>query len=99
MAVQYITLRAFLFRQEMFICRRKLFYAREPKDCLTNTYNPELLLLNRANMDMSIVSDTYAVIAYLLGYLTKEETGISQLLRKTNEECRKKPDIFIEISP
>ena len=73
--------------------RRKLIYAREPKDCLTNTYNPELLLLNRANMDMSIVGDTYAVIAYLLGYLTKEETDISQLLRKTNEECRKKPDI------
>ena len=43
--------------------------------------------LHLANHDIQIVIDQYACAQYVCGYLTKNEGGISKLLKAVNEEC------------
>ena len=67
-----------------------VFHQRSSTCLNINNYNPSLLLLNRANMDLTWISgiktliiinvynsfvDTYAIVAYILGYLTKVIDG------------------------
>jgi len=40
-------------------------------------------------MDMSFILDEYACVAYILGYLTKGERGLSRLLKQIDEEAKK----------
>ena len=42
--------------------------------------------LHKANHDIQICIDQYSVAQYICGYLTKNESGISQLLKSVNEE-------------
>ena len=64
-----------------------VFHSRRPACLSINNYNPHLLLLNGANMDLTWISgvpslynlsgikicfaDAFATISYILGYLTK----------------------------
>ena len=43
--------------------------------------------LHQANHDIQIVIDQFACAQYVCGYLTKNEGGISKLLRAVNDEC------------
>ena len=60
---------------------------REVKDIFTNGYNKKIMKLHFANHDIQIVIDQYACAQYVCGYLTKNEGGISKLLKAVNEEC------------
>ena len=42
--------------------------------------------LHKANHDIQICIDQYSVAQYICGYLTKNESGISKLLKAVNEE-------------
>ena len=42
--------------------------------------------LHQANHDFQMVIDHYACAQYVCGYLTKNESGMSKLLRAVNEE-------------
>lgn len=44
--------------------------------------------LHRANHDLQICIDLYAVAQYVCGYLTKNESGISKLLKAIDEESK-----------
>ena len=56
---------------------------RGPGDAFTNAYNPTLLRVWRANMDIQLISNSYAAAAYCAGYMTKAETGgIRQAVRE-----------------
>jgi hypothetical protein len=59
---------------------------REVKDIFTNGYNKLIMTLHLANHDIQIVIDMYAAAQYVCGYLTKNEAGISKLLKAVNEE-------------
>ena len=64
----------------------ELFLHRDCCDLFTNNYNPNILKIHRANMDLSFVIDEYACVAYILGYLTKNESGLSRLLHEIEIE-------------
>ena len=66
---------------------------REVKDIFTNGYNPKIMRLHQANHDIQIVIDQFACAQYVCGYLTKNEGGISKLLKAVND------DFFINLSP
>ena len=73
-----------------------VFHERKPANLHINAYNPALLILNGSNMDMTwisgknfifrwswvyvLISDAFATIAYILGYLTK----VHILIQKCN---------------
>ena len=42
--------------------------------------------LHKANHDLQICIDQYSCAQYICGYLTKNENGISKLLKAVNDE-------------
>ena len=59
---------------------------REVKDIFINGYNKKLMKLHKANHDVQPCIDQYSCAQYICGYLTKNESGISKLLKAVNEE-------------
>ena len=59
---------------------------RETKDLFLNGYNKKIMKLHKANHDIQICIDHYSVAQYICGYLTKNEAGISRLLKAVNDE-------------
>ena len=59
---------------------------REVKDVFVNGYNPMIMRLHKANHDLQICIDQYSCAQYICGYLTKNESGMSKLLKAVNEE-------------
>ena len=59
---------------------------REVKDIFTNAYNKNVMILHLSNHDMQIVIDQFAAAQYVCGYLTKNEAGMSRLLKAVNDE-------------
>ena len=59
---------------------------RSVRDIFINGYNQIIMKLQVANHDLQIVIDPYAAGQYILGYLTKNESGQSRLLKLVNEE-------------
>ena len=59
---------------------------RDVKNIFVNGYNSSIMRLHRANHDLQICIDHYAAAQYVCGYLTKNESGISKLLKAVNEE-------------
>ena len=41
-----------------------------------NNYNEEMLICWNGNMDIQLAMDTYAVTTYILGYISKDESGM-----------------------
>ena len=65
----------------------KIFLKRKVKDIFTNGYNKKIMRLHQANHDLQLVIDQFACAQYVCGYLTKNEAGISKLLKAVNDEC------------
>ena len=65
----------------------KIFLKRKVKDMFTNGYNKKFMRLHLANHDIQLVIDMYCCAQYVCGYLTKNEAGISKLLKAVNDEC------------
>ena len=60
---------------------------RRPADILTNNFNKKLLKLHQANIDIQYCVDEYAVAEYICNYVTKNESGLSSLLKNINDEA------------
>ena len=60
---------------------------RNVEHIFINGYNQKIMKLHLANHDLQIVIDQYAAAQYVCGYLTKNEGGISKLLKAVNDEC------------
>ena len=43
------------------------------KDCWINNYNPDLLDIWNANMDIQYITDPYNCVMYILSYISKAE--------------------------
>ena len=59
---------------------------RKVKDIFVNGYNPKIMRLHEANHDLQICIDQYSCAQYICGYLTKNESGMSKLLKAVNDE-------------
>ena len=59
---------------------------RKVKDIFVNGFNPKIMRLHKANHDLQICIDHYSCAQYICGYLTKNESGMSKLLKAVNEE-------------
>ena len=66
--------------------RAAVVLKRETKDLFLNGYNKNIMKLHKANHDIQICIDHYSVAQYICGYLTKNEAGISKLLKAVNDE-------------
>lgn len=67
----------------------KVFLKRTPAEIKINAFNPAILQLHRANMDIQFVLDPYSCAAYILNYINKANKGMSKLLRRIVEETRR----------
>uniref|UniRef100_A0A8C4QE75 ATP-dependent DNA helicase n=1 Tax=Eptatretus burgeri TaxID=7764 RepID=A0A8C4QE75_EPTBU len=67
----------------------KIFPKRDCCDIFTNNYNANILKIHQANVDISFIPYEYACVAYILGYLTKNESGLSRLLHQIEVESAK----------
>ena len=59
---------------------------RNVRDLFVNGYNSNLMRLHKANHDIQLCVDQYSCAQYICGYLTKNESGMSKLLKAVDEE-------------
>ncbi len=67
--------------------RPHVIYKRNPCDVYINNYNPVILKALEANMDMQIITNIWACIAYITSYITKPEKSMSELMKKAAKEA------------
>jgi len=51
-------------------------------------YNENILNIQKANMDISYVLNEFACVAYIMGYITKGEVGLSRMLHQIEVESK-----------
>ena len=56
-----------------------------------NNYNKEWMKAWQANMDIQVAFDTYSVISYIVGYVLKEESGVTKALLQTLKQVKNRP--------
>ncbi|CAF3286262.1 unnamed protein product [Rotaria sp. Silwood2] len=69
--------------------KAKVFLKRAPNEIRINAYNPQIMSLHRANMDIQFILDPYACLKYCVEYINKSENGMSKLLREALNELKK----------
>ena len=69
--------------------REQLMLRRRVEERRSNAYNPEILSLWEANMDIQFVLDPYACVMYIINYVGKSQRGISALLRQVIADAKK----------
>jgi hypothetical protein len=60
---------------------------RDLQNLFTNNFNTKIMKIHPANHDIQLCIDPYSVAQYIVGYLSKNESGMSALLKKVDEEC------------
>lgn len=66
----------------------KIFLKRGSLDVGINVYNPDILSLWEANIDVQYITDELAVAVYMVNYISKSEAGLSKLLRQAVADTR-----------
>jgi hypothetical protein len=69
--------------------KAKVFLKRAPNEIKINAYNPMIMSLHKANMDIQFILDAYACSMYCVDYISKSENGMSKLLREALNELKK----------
>ena len=63
-----------------------VFMKRKVRDLFINGYNKKIMRIFKANHDLQICIDQYSCAQYICGYLCKNESGMSKLLKAVDEE-------------
>lgn len=71
------------------IKKSKVFLRRNSLEIAINCYNPTILSLFEANIDLQFVVEEYAVANYIVNYISKVEGGMSKLLREAAADIDK----------
>ena len=66
-----------------------VFLKRGVKSIRANNYNETLLKVWGGNMDIQYILNPYSVCQYIVSYIGKSYRGMSKLLRKVTNECKK----------
>ena len=64
------------------VCGNNVILKRNPSESWINNYNPDILKLWRANMDVQYILDPYACVMYIAAYLVKNERSMSEMLKQ-----------------
>ena len=72
-----------------------IYLKRETQDILTNNFNPVLMALIRANIDLQYVFEPFSCANYMTNYVTKNESGYSHTLKRIEEEFKNLGDYEI----
>ena len=59
---------------------------RKPSDCWINSYNPDILRVWQANMDIQFILNPYACVMYIASYMLKSERSMGELLKQVSKE-------------
>ena len=59
---------------------------RQVSETWINTYNPDVLRVWRANMDIQFILDPYACVMYIASYMLKSERSMGELLKQVSKE-------------
>ena len=59
-----------------------LLLKRDVRERFINPYNPEWITAWIANMDIQLALDPYAIISYIVSYVSKDESGMTQFLKE-----------------
>lgn len=59
---------------------------RSVNEVMVNNYNPHILRVWKANMDIQYIVDPYACIMYIASYVLKQERTISDTLKRVSME-------------
>ncbi|KAI8126960.1 hypothetical protein CVS40_3158 [Lucilia cuprina] len=51
-------------------------------------FNPNILAMHKANMDIQFILDAYACVSYIVNYINKSHRGVSRLLNEAMDEIR-----------
>lgn len=62
---------------------------RPPGETKMNAFNPKILALSEADMDVQFVLDAYAAAAYVVSYMMKAQRGMSRLMDYARKEARR----------
>lgn len=69
--------------------RPTVWLRRTLKDVWVNSYNPDLLKLWRANMDLQFCLDPWAAGIYIASYMLKSMKGLSSLMREAVKSTKR----------
>ena len=79
---------------DMYLCGLKncstsssVVMQRKPSESWINTYNPDVIRVWRANMDLQYILDPYACVMYIAAYMLKSECSMGELLKQVSKEC------------
>jgi hypothetical protein len=78
------------YNDALAICKRDsaVVLKRKPSECMTNNYNPAIMLAWQANMDLQFVLNAYACVMYVASYIMKSERHLGVLLKQVSAENR-----------
>ena len=65
-----------------------IFLERLPSELRTNAYNPFILFMWNANMDLQFIVDIYEVARYVTSYMSKLSKGMSMMLRRESKHVK-----------
>ena len=68
-----------------------VYLKQDPKDVFITNFNKKFMPILQANHDIQHIVDHFACANYITSYLTKNESGISKLLKTCEEECKDLP--------
>ena len=71
---------------------RQIIYKRDIDAVFINNFNEEMLRAWDGNMDIQLASDPYAVVAYVVGYVSKDETGMTKELTNALKAAKMYPN-------
>ena len=62
---------------------------RKPSESWINTYNPDVIRIWKANMDLQypMILDPYACVMYIAAYMLESERSMGELLKQVSKEC------------
>jgi hypothetical protein len=64
-----------------------VIHKRGLDDIYTNNYNDTFLEAWQANMDLQFCLDQYSVVSYICDYMTKDDSGLTEVLQKALKDC------------
>lgn len=73
--------------------KTKVVYKRGVNEVWVNQYSKQLLKCWNANIDVSFVTDEYAVVVYIISYITKAEREIGLLLSNAQKEAKNRGNV------
>ena len=71
------------------ICCRgnSIVMQRKPAESWINTYNPNVIRVWKAKMDLQYILHPYACVMYITSYMLKSEKSMGELFKQVSKEC------------